>query len=416
MTGRDRKKETLGMRKILESLTVMASLFIFLFLIPNALLGEYIQLTEEIKIDTAANFQEIPSSFCTTEDNLFLITDHKAGIVKIFKKEENLLKFINVLGPRFENKKFVYPIYCFYNRKKGMLGVFDYGVREIFIFNREKSGEFTWIKNVPCQWGGYDIQFAGDAEQLVVSGFLNDNENKPFDLYSINIKTGKINYLLPSHQKYNLRNFEDYILEYRQKRTLPAVGIYAFIDIQGNELFFVWEGALRIIRLNLLSRKQMVFGHETPDYAKPDGYSLATFYKNADQKNLRKKKETMAFIRNIFATPGHVFLVYETAKSKNSNNLIFRLQTYTPDGFFLEDVLIPGNPCRQMWFDKENHELYALSEKKGSNNNEFSIIKYKINRIKYEELYHRTVERLHIALKELYLKASKIWRAIKICE
>jgi hypothetical protein len=402
------------MRKVSMSLIAGGFFFVFLFLSSNALYCEYIQLTEKIKIDPAVNFQDPPMSFCATEDNLFFIPDRKTGVIKIFRKEGNLLKFINMLGPRFGNKKFVCPIYCFYNRKKGMLGVFDYGVREIFIFNMGKNGEFTWIKNFPCQRGVYDMQFAGDGDQIIVSGFLTDNENKPFDLYSINIKTGKINYLLPSHQKYNLRTFEEYILEYRQKITLPSVGTYAFIDIQGDELFFVWEGALRIIRLNLLSRKQVVFGYETPHYTKPDGASLADFYKKADQKNLERKKETMAYVRNIFVTPGHVFLVYETAKSKKSNATTFRLQTYTPDGFFLEDTLIPDNPCRQMWFDKEKHELYALSEEKGIDNNELSILKYKINRVKCEKLSNRAVERLHIVLKKFYLKAAKIWRTIKI--
>ena len=317
--------------------------------------------------------------FCVTEDNLFLLPD-QAGTIKVFVRSGNLLKFVKALEPRFGEMSLVYPTYCSYSRDEGKLGVIDYGVRKVFIFDRSGKVDFTPVKKFPCKRLGYDIEFTGDGEQLVISGYLTDPDSMPYDLYSINIRTGKINYLLSSPQKYNLKTYEDYVVEYRQKQTLPAIGIKAFIDIQGDDLFFVWEGALRVIKLNLRSGETMAFGHETPHYSKPDGSKLSYSYIRGDFETTWKERETMAYVRNIFTSPRHVFLVYETGKNNESNASTFRLQTYTLEGDYLDDILIPSNPSRQMWFDKENYELYAFSEQAESDNGEFTILKNKINR------------------------------------
>ena len=363
-----------------KTLATLGFLFVFLFLNSNGIFGEEIQLSETIKVDPDANLQVNPRSFCVTEDKAFIFPDQD-GTIKVFGKNENSLKFIKASGPKFDDDIFIRPMYCFYySRNEAQLGVFDYGVRKVFIFNRLRKAEFESVKVIDCPKLGYDMEFAGDGEQLVISGYLTDKKNNPFDLYSINIRTGKISYLLPSYQKYNQKNVEDYKIEYYRKQTLPAIGIKAFIDIQGDDVFFAWEGALRVIKLNLLSKETTVFGHETPHYTKPDGSRLSDSYVSGDFQTTWKERETMGYIRNIFATPRNVFLVYETGKSNKSNVSTFRLQKYSPEGNFLADVSIPGNPGPQMWFDKESYELYALSAQSERNNGEFAILKYKIKR------------------------------------
>lgn len=99
-----------------------------------------------------------------------------------------------------------------------------------------------------------------------------------------------------------------------------------------------------------------------------------------DFKTMEKEKKTMAYVRNIFVTSRHVFLVYETPKSNTSNASTFRVQKYTPEGNFVGDFLIPGNPGLSMWLDEESYELYAFSKQSNSDEGEFTILKYKIKR------------------------------------
>lgn len=380
-----------AMRKTLASLVLLGLLFVFLFLNPNWVVCQDLKLVETITIDSVADLKtdikNIPKSFCVTEDEMFLIPDHTAGTIKILGRSGNSLVFIEEIGRngfgKNRQKRFSRPMYCLYNQYEGKVGIIDYGekgkseTKRIFVFERNGKVDLKLFKDFECKRLGDDIKLAGDGNQMVISGYLLNKENMPFDLYSINLRTGQTNYLLPSHKKYNLKTNDDYELEYDQRQTLPAIGIMAFIDIQGDDVFFVWEGAMRIIKLNLRSKEEKVFGFETPHYTKPNGLRLSKFYKKRELETMWKEElKTMSYIRNIFATSRHIFLVYETGRNKKSDYVSkYRLQTYTPDGDFVGDVEIPGNPIRQMWLDKESYELYAFSEESGK----LSVLKYKIN-------------------------------------
>ncbi|MCK5056793.1 MAG: hypothetical protein KAT34_09075 [Candidatus Aminicenantes bacterium] len=373
------------MRKSLVSLVVLTfSLGMFL-LTPITGFGQIIQLQKTIKVDPDAELQVTPWNFCVTEDKIFLLPDYQAGKVKVFSENGSFLKFIRELGSEnIGEEKMLNPMYCFYSRHEGKLGVFDYGARRLFIYKRSGQVEFDLIKVVDCQRLGYDMDFSGDGKQLIVSGYVTDKDNIPFDLYSINIETLKINeirqinHLLPSYQKYGLADNEEFQSKYFTEQTLPAVGIKAFFDTSGDELFYVWEGALRVIKLNLRSKELTTFKHETLNYTKPNGNKLAESHKNGDLKTTWKKQKKYAYVRNIFATPRHVLLVYETATSNINNTSAIRMQIYNIEGKYIDEVLIPGRPGKQMWLDEDN-ELYAFSMQPGNNNKGFSILKYKIN-------------------------------------
>lgn len=376
-----------------KTLVASGFLFIFLFLTTYWNFGQNIQITETItiKVDKPEKFRGTPISLCAIEGKYFLFTDSHSVTIPVFKKNNGSLEFKEELGPNFGKERFNGPLYCFYNQNIGMLGVFDYGQRRILIFDRiAKNGrkdnekvDFTFLKSISCPRGGYDFDFEEKEKQLVISGYMTDTNDKPFDLYSIDIRSGEIHCLLPSYEKYGLTTYEEYNRLYRRYQVLPAVGSLAFIDIQGNNLFFVWEGSLRIIKVDLLSRKNKVLvepaSEKFPHYVKPDGERLGKFYKNGDFKTTWEEQKKVSYVRNIFISSRHVFLVYETGKNDKNSNSLLRLQTYTKEGIFLSDALIPGGFGRQMWFDKKTCELYLLSEKSGSDNVELLVLRYKID-------------------------------------
>jgi hypothetical protein len=375
----------------MKSLVSLVFVFTVLFLSPNWTDGQSIQLIERIAFDPVSELkmghEKFPRAFCVTEDGIFLLPNPASGLVNAFGKNGKSLKFLESFGHKGFGKApvFKWPQYCFYHRNKDKLVIFDDAKpRQLLIFDKLGMVNFELSETIPFDRSGYDMDFTGDLDPVVViSGFIKDEDGNPFDLYSRNLQTGQINYLLPSHERYGLKTFEEYVEKYRENQTIPAIGIRGFIDIEGDSLFFVWEGALRIIKINLLSKERMIFNQlpkpeEIPDYIKPDGDMLADSYKNEDFEKTWKDQETMSYVRNIFATPRHVFLIYETVRSNKNDSSRYRVQTYSPEGNFLSDDPIPENPDGgQMWFDKENYELYLFSK---NANDEFSISQYRINR------------------------------------
>lgn len=366
----------------MRTLVTLALSFVFLFVSQWVTYGQDIKLAETIKIDRGENLQIIPKSFCVDEEKMFFFPDQEKGRIKIFEKSlEGSLKFSASADTK--EAEFTQPRNCFYSQNEGKLAVLDYLYNGGSIFILERSGKinFKTIKTFSCPRFGYDMEFTGDGKQLIVSGSIADKENISWALYSVDVekKENDITYLLPSYKKYGLANSYDYWNEYKGKQTIPATGVKAYIGINGDDLFMVWEGALRIIHFDLSSQKiQRVFGEETSHYKKPDGTVLAGTYRRGDFIATWKAQGNYSYITKVFATTRNVFLIYETAK----NTSIFRMQTYTPEGKFLTDVAIPGTPDRQMWLNKENPKklyLYAFAKNSGSDGNPFSILKYKIN-------------------------------------
>ena len=68
----------------------------------------------------------------------------------------------------------------------------------------------------------------------------------------------------------------------------------------------------------------------------------------------------MSYVRNIFASPGYVFVIYEGPDKQNKKSN-FRLQFYTPDGDYIIEVPVTDKPGFKMWFDKDKSILYSLS-------------------------------------------------------
>jgi hypothetical protein len=305
-----------------------------------------------------------------TEDGLYLIPDHKAGHVKVFEKNGKFLKLVKKFGPKgFGKDEFGKPAYCFYNSDESKFGVIDARIREVYIFDRLGRVNFTPVSTVR-KVEGYDMKLAGDGKQLIIAGYMPGKEKKTYELYRINLeKTKQRDYLVSSPEKYGLSD-DEYQIEYFGKRTLPAIGIRSFIDVQGDDAYFVWEGKLNIIKINLVTKDKTAFGHKTAHYIEPSATpELLKGRIERDYTKTKNERTRMSFVRDIFATPRHVFVAYEGQNK-------FRLQVYTPEGTFLDEIAIPGNPGRKMWFDKSSYTLHSFSE--NSENKEPQILIYKV--------------------------------------
>ena len=86
---------------------------------------------------------------------------------------------------------------------------------------------------------------------------------------------------------------------------------------------------------------------------------------------MKEKKLSMSYVTNIFASSNCLLVIYET-------NSIFRIQSYSTDGKFLNESEILGNPGKGIWFDKAKSILYSISKKSNAQDGYFMILKYNI--------------------------------------
>lgn len=376
---------------MLDSVVLFALIAAIFNLSPTKIMGQSLRFIKELPIDTAAKFTNVPQDICVTRDGFFLMIDAQSGTVKIFTRNGGFLKFITEFGRNgFGTKRFRQPRNCLYNPGKNLFGIVDGGLRKIFIFKtgqkkclngKSQNVNIEQIKEIIYERSDYDFQFWNE-DQLVISGFKAPRK-RPYDLYMRALSSDKLDYLLPSHQKYNLEDFEAYTTEYKQKQIIPAIGIKAFIDIHGDDLYFVWVGALRIIKINLKSQKKAFFDHEHPNYAKPDAEALRSSYMKQDFKTTWKKREEYSYVKDIFASTGHVFVLYRTGKNKKNKSSKYRLQVYTSEGDCLTNLEVPNEPGGRMWLDKEIsdgcYDLYALPKESKNSDGNFSILHYNIS-------------------------------------
>lgn len=328
----------------------------------NIAFGIDVRAVEILKFSPESYLSSEPWDFCVTDDNRFLIPDPKDGNIKLYKRDKASLDFVDIIGEKgLGQHQLAKPTYCFFNKVENKFGVLDFDNKKIVVYNNiQEPGMPRPDKVVSCLTLGYDIHLSGD--KLLISGYRPAPDGNPYDLYYINLEDNndQINFILPSHFKYGLKDFFEYDTKYRAVLDLKAIGIFGWFDIQGNDIYFVWEGDIRIIKWNIESGKRKFFGKKTSHYKRP--VSTPQLLKEYSAKgNIRNEKAKMSYVRNIFTNSYFVLVIYEGPISK-SNDSNFRLQSYTLDGEFLGDVPIPGKPDRRMWFDKDKSILYSLSK------------------------------------------------------
>ena len=365
------------MRRTLVTLWFLIFSFGFIPLASDGAQGFSIELIKVIKFADQSAFYNTPWSFCVTEDGLFLIPDHQDRHIKVFQQEGKYLKLVKKFNPiGFGSNRFNKPGYCFYDKDSGKFGVIDVKMKFVFIFKRSPGEMDFKLVNPgnPIKVDCYDLKLkpGSQGKQLIISGYITDKEKKPYDLYTLNLgDTKQRHFLLLSHEKYHL-SYTGYLLKYYGFRMIPMVGIRGFVDVRGDDAYFIWEGKLRIIKINLETKKSTNFGYQTEHYIEPFlSPGLLKAHLDKDYTQVINEKAKMSYVKYIFAAPQYIWVVYAAPRQGH-----LRMQQYTPEGNFLDDIQIPGNLDQVLWFDKDSDTLYSLS-KVGNKEHKISI--YKVN-------------------------------------
>lgn len=375
-------------------MAIIATIISFLLtLLAPAVYGEKIKLLQEEKIEfqDSSHLHVIPRSFIVSEDRLFLLPNHESGFITVFKRVVNTLEFEYEFGPDgIADKRFGNPSFCFYAPNNRItFGVIDvhieWKLRGLHLFERKGDVDFVPVGRVPGAIGS-DVKMAEDGKHVIVAGYYIEEKSglkNSYDLYSYNVENKTVKPLLFSYQKYDLNNDAEYQREYFEKRTIPALGIRSHIDVWGDFVYHVWEGKLKVKKINintgehteLLQPKDNDRMHQyfvTPSASK----DLLEGQKTKNNLKTRKARDKMSFIRDLIVTSKHVILIYRGPNIKGNH---FRFQVYTHEGTFVGDKPIPGSYYQKIWFDKEIYNLYCLNQKEKIGKSE--IIVYKLETI-----------------------------------
>jgi len=231
---------------------------------------------------------QMARDFCLSPDGTHLIVpDIKAGDIKIFSRASGRL--VKVEGRRGAGpNELLMPYKCTADER--YFALIDIGLHRYFIYEFTKPVGLKRIDEGMRINAGFDCCL--DNGGLVLAAFTLVDNDKRYDAYRVNFADKTIKYLLPSEVKYGFSSVKEYLAAYHGKDIAP-IGIQTYCDAFQGNLYYVWEGNLRIIRVNIRTGEITTFGQKTQNYIRPKvTNSLVNAYEERDKKNTGKRSRS----------------------------------------------------------------------------------------------------------------------------
>jgi hypothetical protein len=171
-------------------------------------------------------------------------------------------------------------------------------------------------------------------------------------------------------------------------RTVPAIrkdisiiGSQGYCDWWGDYAYLVWRGNIKIMKINMKTKKMITFGKKTENYRQP----MATERKRKalKERNLRvlvEENNKVSNIMGLYTNKNFLLLAYDRPLIKGEEISSRMLQFYTLDGTFIEEKQIThGTGCAlNLSKDKNDDVLYMLHPGKDDDYQEYLISRFKI--------------------------------------
>ena len=359
---------------------IQITLGVLVVFVSGVAFGMGIKRVEKIELSQEKTFIQSAASIAVTEDNIIFLTDLKAGDIKIYDNTGTLL---SVWGRKGAGpNEFLMPYYSDY--KKGKLAMMDFGKRKIFILERKKKFNLEISKEMLCTGLGDDICLHGD--RLLISGYKVDKQGETHNLYTQNLNDGSVDFLLPIATKYGFKSYREFQNEDKRTRFYSTLSRVGYCDWQGEHVYYVWQGDLKIFKIDVQSKKTIYFGNKTSHYVQPFvTKNMITARERRDRKTNTEVKSNMSIIIGLFVHNDYLGVMYtRVSKSKDSKPGPM-LQFYTLDGKFLDEVEMPGYPSSSSFFRKSDNTIFSVDIEGVDNENQDLddkkyILKYEITR------------------------------------
>jgi len=258
--------------------------------------------------------------------------------------------------------------------------VVDRGKNKIILYEKNKQDRLVRIKEYPSSFSGSDIRIFGN--KLILAGSkINENGNF-FSLYSLELDSDKIEYLIPIEIKFGYKSYKEYKAKVYDE--VNPIGRRAYCDAYGDYAYLTWIGDLNVVAVNLKTKEITNFSHSTKNYKKP----LVT-QKMLENQRTRNPKSYLedrkfSFVTGVVADESFVAVLYVNYLNQPKGWHTY-IQFYNPRGKFIEEKKLEGAvnndnyPLKTIYYIKEKKILYFLSQTIEKDfNDTYKVLSYKI--------------------------------------
>jgi hypothetical protein len=322
--------------------------------------------------------------FTVIEDDHLIVPDRRDASIKIFDKTGT---FVSAFGRKGDGPgEFRSPSYC--ANVFPYLVIYDFSRGEVMRFKKKGVLKFEYENSQKGILGVMDLCIWKD--RVIIAGYKKDNAGKDYDLYSLDMKNGAIEYLLPSYMKYGFKSEDEY---HRSYGNIIPLGLKNIINEYNDNIFHAWEHRLKIIRINLSSKRLIEFGQKTDNYHEPyitkllrKSYDLIVSGRDREASRLYDE-ELRRFSRvfGVFGDEKICGVLYQNYDKKESMLKPF-LQIYDYEGKFLNEYAlkevrydISDKRTIPYFYDSGKKTLYLMSQiLQDDSSIKYEIIQYRI--------------------------------------
>ncbi len=350
-----------------------------LLILTNISFSLQVKLIKTISIDEEALF--VTGFFVVLEDGNLLFTDmrDKNNQIKVFNEDGKLLKAWGKMGPGPDEFGGLGPL----DYQSPYLAVSDGGKHRIHVFEKLQNYGFKKIGEILAWEQSSHIKIY--KKNVLIHGYIVSPKEKKYGLFMRDFDGKETKYILPLEYHYGARSMSEH--EKIREEVSGLSGGIAFLDVYQDTVFFVSDVRLRIVKIDLRSKKIEFLGKEPKNFR-----ALAMNKKTRDAlMNPQTGKEFTediitrhSFVSGIFADKDYIGVIYVNREKKINNELFYvpHIQIYDHSGellheqslapFFSEDRVTP------LFYQRDKRHLYLCSIVSGKEAINYAVYKFSI--------------------------------------
>jgi len=358
---------------------IFLSIILFLFQVSISFC-KGIKFVKKIQIEEDALL--LSGSFVVMEDGHFIFPDikDKKSQIKVIDEKGKVIKAWGKWGPGPDEFQGLADI----DYQNPYMAVKDAGKNCVHVFKVNQSYKFQKITDILAWEATGFIKLY--KKKILLGGYIVSPEGKHYMIFGRDFHKHNTEYILPLEFTYGAKSLR----EHRIIRDRVAGFSYRrYGAISGDTLFYVSDVRLKVIKINLETKKIEILGKE------PKNFHALVMNKKTRNELLRpqtatkireKILNTFSFVSGIFAGKNFIGVIYVNREKKIENELYFvpYIQIYDHSGkllyegqleeLYLEDIGVP------LFYQQKTGFLYLLAMTSTETRFIYTVYKYQIER------------------------------------
>lgn len=346
--------------------TVCLMLAFLIFLSGNALMAMKVQLVEKATFRNALEKPQLVGDFCLA-NNLYVLLDRQAGLIKIFEKAGKTLDMVSTVGQKSDTfEGLSKPSVSYFDAASNTLVIFDVGNRKTYFFSQAGKSFDKESLELGNWRGAYDLLLQNG--RLYVSGTAEvaSEGNKTYELSVVDI-TNNMNaqYFVTPPMKYGL-NQEKYDETF--KTFLLPLGAKAFVGItDGDIVYYAAEAEYRkMLKIDIFANTISILNTKTPEDTRTVSTAslqeLDNLRKSPDVLQYEKKKvQLMPIVRNLFISRNNTIIKIVEGQFAGAGESSYQVQLFNENELKGTALLSGIQPNAKMIYEKTTGRLHILS-------------------------------------------------------